>query len=172
MSAITSSEARASSSAATIGLLTLYGRLPTTRTRPAGGRGRPPGPPPPPPPPPAPPARRRAPPRPPAARAAPPARTPPPPPPPAPVAPRPAATPALDLVFSRVDAFTSTGVVFLAPDVNAGLLDAHAGCHQRLGAFGREAWPHYAPGVWVPHCTLAMDMADGLDRALGVARKG
>ena len=82
-----------------------------------------------------------------------------------------AATPALDVVFSRVDAFTSTGVVFLAPDVNAGLLDAHAGCHQRLGAFGREAWPHYAPGVWVPHCTLAMDIPDGLDRALGVARK-
>lgn len=48
-------------------------------------------------------------------------------------------------------------VLFLAPVPDPGLLAAHAALHTRLPPGGH---PHYAPGAWVPHVTLAKDLAD------------
>jgi 2'-5' RNA ligase len=77
-------------------------------------------------------------------------------------------TAPLPVVFERVDVFPETGVVFLAPRTDPRLLAVQARCHQRLAAHGRQAWPHYHPQAWVPHCTLAHDV-DG-PRALAHAR--
>jgi 2'-5' RNA ligase len=74
-------------------------------------------------------------------------------------------TAGLQIVFDRVDVFPTTGVVFLAPARDAALHDVQARWHQRLGVHGRYPWPHYAPGVWVPHCTLAQDLGSGDDLA-------
>jgi 2'-5' RNA ligase len=80
-------------------------------------------------------------------------------------------TPALPIVFDRVGTFDATGVVFLAPVASAALHDVQARCHRRLGEYGRQPWAHYAPDAWVPHCTLAQDLADAdaLVRARSVA---
>jgi 2'-5' RNA ligase superfamily len=74
------------------------------------------------------------------------------------------ATPVVDVVFPTMGSFPTTGVVFLALAENPRLLDVHARCHRALPALGRGAWPHYAPGVWIPHCTLAMDLGDAVER--------
>ncbi len=65
----------------------------------------------------------------------------------------------------------STGAVFLAPEANPGLAALHAGFHRRLAHLGTGAWDYYAPGLWVPHCTLATDLPEELTRtALAIAR--
>ncbi len=82
-----------------------------------------------------------------------------------------AETPAIDVVFPRVETFPSSGVVFLAPVADAGLLDAHARCHRTFAGLGRGAWPHYDHGAWAPHCTLAMDLETEMDRIVSVAQR-
>jgi 2'-5' RNA ligase len=78
----------------------------------------------------------------------------------------------VDIVFHAVASFASTGAVFLAPAPNQRLRDVHEHCHRMLAPFSHEAWPHYAVGVWVPHCTLAMDLdGEGLERVMHVARR-
>ena len=73
-------------------------------------------------------------------------------------------TPAVDVVFPTVGSFPTTGAVFLALAESPQLREVHARCHRALAALGRGAWPHYAPGVWVPHCTLAMDLGAAVAR--------
>jgi hypothetical protein len=75
--------------------------------------------------------------------------------------------------FPRVDVFSSTGVVFLAPDADEALSHAHAVCHHVLGPHGENPWPHYAVGAWIPHCTLAQDLetTDAVARARAVAAR-
>jgi 2'-5' RNA ligase len=82
-----------------------------------------------------------------------------------------AETRPIDIVFPAVGTFASTGVVLLAPEVDARLLDAHARCHRTVAGLGLGAWPHYAPGVWAPHCTLAMDLGAEMDDVLALARR-
>jgi len=48
------------------------------------------------------------------------------------------------------------GVVFLAPVVDAALLRLHRGWH----ALAPGGTAHYAPGAWVPHCTVGINLAD------------
>jgi 2'-5' RNA ligase len=82
-------------------------------------------------------------------------------------------TAPLPIVFDRVDVFPTTGVVFLSPVPDRTLSDVHARCQRRLSAYGRRPWPHYAPGAWVPHCTLAQDLesAGALAQARSVAER-
>jgi 2'-5' RNA ligase len=82
-------------------------------------------------------------------------------------------TAELPIAFDRIAVFPTTGVVFLAPVPDAALHDMQARCQRRLGAHGRQPWSHYAPDVWVPHCTLAQDLADAgaLARARAVAER-
>ena len=49
-------------------------------------------------------------------------------------------------------------VVYLALAPSAPLADLQAYVDARLAPLGRARWPHYAPGAWVPHCTVAMDL--------------
>ncbi len=46
-------------------------------------------------------------------------------------------------------------VVFAAPVVTSGLLDHHVRFHRTLATITSSSAPHYEPGLWVPHCTLA-----------------
>lgn len=50
------------------------------------------------------------------------------------------------------------GVLFLGVAVTAGLLDLHARTHAALAGQTAGLWPHYRPGYWVPHCTLAQGL--------------
>ena len=80
-------------------------------------------------------------------------------------------TAPLPITFASVGLFPSVAV-FLAPTPTSALLDLHVGFHRRLGQHGEAPWDHYRPGVWVPHCTLAMDLAnDQFGTALEIARR-
>jgi len=48
------------------------------------------------------------------------------------------------------------GAVFLAPVVDEALLRLHREWH----ALAPGGVPHYAPGAWVPHCTVGFRLAD------------
>ena len=48
--------------------------------------------------------------------------------------------------------------LFLAPVVTAPLLAVHVRLNDVLQERGIVQWPHYLPGSWVPHCTLAMNV--------------
>ena len=65
-------------------------------------------------------------------------------------------TPSLPVPFVGLGAFLAPArVLWAAPRVDRALLDLHEALHATL------AWPphpHYTPGRWVPHCTLADDM--------------
>jgi 2'-5' RNA ligase len=47
-------------------------------------------------------------------------------------------------------------VLWLGVTPTAELLAVHRAVHERLTAAGIEAWEHYRPGRWVPHCTVSM----------------
>lgn len=50
------------------------------------------------------------------------------------------------------------GILFLAAVATGPLLALHERVNDVLQAHGVDQWPHYLPGRWVPHCTLAMDL--------------
>jgi 2'-5' RNA ligase len=84
------------------------------------------------------------------------------------------AQPALPLSFQHLGLFTNPGLVaFVGPVVTAELLAFHASIHQALTGLS-EALPagiYYAPGLWVPHCSLAADFdAERLDDVLAICR--
>ena len=82
-----------------------------------------------------------------------------------------AETAPLPITLASVGLFP-TVAVFLAPTVTAELLDLHADVHRRFRHLGTAPWRYYAPGVWVPHCTLASDLApDQFATALEIARR-
>jgi len=62
--------------------------------------------------------------------------------------------PALRITFDRIRAFEGTPIVlWAAPRACPALEEAHASVHRLVDpALCR---PHYRPGTWVPHCTLA-----------------
>ena len=51
------------------------------------------------------------------------------------------------------------GVVFLAPVVSRHLLAVHGRFHESFARYEQFARAYYLPGNWVPHCTLAMNLA-------------
>lgn len=82
-----------------------------------------------------------------------------------------AETPPLPITLASVGLFPAVAV-FLAPTVTRELLGLHAGFHRRVERLGTSPWRHYAPGAWVPHCTLATDLGhDQFEPALGIARR-
>jgi 2'-5' RNA ligase len=65
------------------------------------------------------------------------------------------------LQLSSVGAFVSPEtVVFLGVTPTAAMLELNRRVHARLDVARVAAWPLYRPGIWVPHCTLAMRPAD------------
>ena len=77
------------------------------------------------------------------------------------------------LLFSSAGVFpTREGVIFLAPVVTPELLDLHERFHRAVVPTGLEADRHYLPGFWVPHCTLAVYLADWeMHSAVDIARE-
>ena len=79
--------------------------------------------------------------------------------------------PPLPIMLESVGVFPSVAV-FLAPTVSPALLSLHAQFHEKFGPHGDTPWDHYRPGAWVPHCTLAMDLAaEQFPAALEIARR-
>ena len=75
------------------------------------------------------------------------------------------------VTLASVRAFPA-GAVFLAPQENRELTRLHVGFHRRFAHLGTGAWHYYAPDLWVPHCTLAMDVTEDLmPMALEIARR-
>jgi len=63
---------------------------------------------------------------------------------------------AVVIAFSSIGLFpTKESVLFLAPVVSPGLLQLHRQYHALAANLGTGCRPHYLPGNWVPHCTLA-----------------
>ena len=63
--------------------------------------------------------------------------------------------------FEGVSTFpTGGGVVFLAPKLSSSLRTVHSRFHALARSFAGELSEYYAPGVWVPHCTLDMDLPE------------
>lgn len=54
---------------------------------------------------------------------------------------------------------TGQGVVYLAPVVTGHLLRLHERFSAQATAAGQTAHPYYQPGKWIPHCTVAHDLA-------------
>ena len=70
---------------------------------------------------------------------------------------------AIALRFSVLGCFPTSGVLHLAPAASPALTALHAALHEPPAPL---SLPHFRPGEWTPHCTLA----NGLDAAaLGAA---
>lgn len=80
--------------------------------------------------------------------------------------------PPLSLRLSAVGMFPGReGVLFLAPAVTQELLDLHCRYHSLASDWSDLVWPYYRPGVWFPHCTLAMALKESdLAQALQLVR--
>jgi 2'-5' RNA ligase len=64
------------------------------------------------------------------------------------------------ITFSHLGVFPAVeGVVFLAPTLTQHLARLHHGFHQQLAEAGLVADGYYQPDQWVPHCTIATDLA-------------
>ncbi|NJO83034.1 MAG: 2'-5' RNA ligase family protein [Blastochloris sp.] len=76
------------------------------------------------------------------------------------------------LQFAAVGAFPGNeGVVFLSPVPRLALLHLHQQFHTVLEPLGMRHNPHYLPGMWIPHCTIAIGVpADQVAAAVAVAR--
>lgn len=66
---------------------------------------------------------------------------------------------SLEMKFGSIGAFPGAeGVLFLSPTVTYGLLKLHESFHNVFDCYKKEVWNYYLPGLWVPHCTLAIDL--------------
>ena len=64
----------------------------------------------------------------------------------------------LSITLSHLGTFPSregTGAVFYGVTTTQRLLRFHNDFHQRLARIADRLRDYYAPGIWVPHCTLA-----------------
>lgn len=50
-------------------------------------------------------------------------------------------------------------VLFVAPVATSRLLQLHQDFHRAMAAFNNSCWDYYRPGNWVPHVTLAVNLA-------------
>jgi hypothetical protein len=67
-----------------------------------------------------------------------------------------AGSPALRITFAGLRFFEEPLVLFADPCFSKDLAAAHERVHRRIDP--RRCRPHYRPGAWVPHCTLAMEI--------------
>jgi 2'-5' RNA ligase len=80
------------------------------------------------------------------------------------------ATP-MSITLASVGFFPQVAI-FLAPTVTSELLGLQTDLHARFSRVAAAPWEHYRPGVWEPHCTLAMDFtAEQFTRGLEIARR-
>lgn len=79
----------------------------------------------------------------------------------------------MSLVFSHVGFIKSKmKTVFAAPVVTNSLLEYHRQFHDHFKNDGVNSWEHYLPENWIPHCTLAFDVAEEkVGQALSICTK-
>ncbi len=71
-----------------------------------------------------------------------------------------ARTPPMPIKLDAIGLFPTTqGVVYLAPVVTEALLGLHREYSVAAAASGHVSHLYYQPGKWIPHCTLAHDLA-------------
>ena len=71
--------------------------------------------------------------------------------------------PAFDLHLDRIDHFPGDeGVVFIGVVPQPDLLQVHEQVNGLLERLGAANLPHYQPGRWRPHCTVATDVPPAL----------
>lgn len=64
-----------------------------------------------------------------------------------------------ELNLSHIGIFnTDEGVVFLGPKVSDQLLSIHERFHESMQPYKEFVWSFYQPDLWVPHCTMAIDL--------------
>lgn len=70
-------------------------------------------------------------------------------------------TRSFPLTLSYLGIFTPSdhAILYLGVTVTTFLLDLHREFTTRLTPFMGEPWAYYTEGVWVPHCTLAMNVS-------------
>jgi 2'-5' RNA ligase len=76
----------------------------------------------------------------------------------------------LAIRFASIGIFAAgvRATIFLAPVADRLLLDLHDGLHREFADCLDRCVAHYRPGRWVPHLTLAQDVAvAGLPHAVG-----
>jgi 2'-5' RNA ligase len=80
------------------------------------------------------------------------------------------ATPSLPVILSSLGMFPGKeSVLFLAPVLDEELLELQRKVHSRLNEFTQSPWKMYAPGRWVPHCTLALKLPlESVTRAIEI----
>jgi 2'-5' RNA ligase len=63
------------------------------------------------------------------------------------------------MTFASLGAFTGeNSILFLAPIVTQALLTLHERVHTVVVAYVGNSDARYTPGVWIPHCTLALGL--------------
>jgi 2'-5' RNA ligase len=68
--------------------------------------------------------------------------------------------PAIEVSFDRIRTFDGPPLILWAdPEPKAALREIHDQIHSAIDP--RLSHPHYRPGRWVPHCTLAMRIHPG-----------
>ncbi len=78
-------------------------------------------------------------------------------------------TAPVPVTFTGVRTF-GAGVIFLAPEASRRLTALQARVWADVDPLAVGAWPNYAAGAWVPHCTLAMELgAVDVEAALAIA---
>jgi 2'-5' RNA ligase len=67
--------------------------------------------------------------------------------------------PSLDIQFTSLGSFdTSPIVLWLAPTPTSALNELHASVHELIDP--AKCWQSYRPGIWSPHCTVALRIAE------------
>ncbi|MBX3011703.1 MAG: 2'-5' RNA ligase family protein [Caldilineaceae bacterium] len=84
-----------------------------------------------------------------------------------------ATTAPLTVTLVAVGTFpASQGTVYLAPVVTVALLALHARFYTLLSAVGVTSHAYYAPGNWMPHCTVGIDVpAAQIGQAVALCRQ-
>lgn len=68
--------------------------------------------------------------------------------------------PGFSLNLCTLGTFIRSGTLFLAPSASMELIEFHANHYDRFSRYANEANPMYAPGAWVPHCTIASRLSE------------
>jgi 2'-5' RNA ligase len=82
-------------------------------------------------------------------------------------------TKEMPITLSAIGAFaTAEAVLFLTPAITQDLMDVHWDFHQMLGDLKMHAHAYYQPDRWVPHCTTAQNVEEGMvGKAFDVLRR-
>lgn len=77
----------------------------------------------------------------------------------------------LSLTFSFIGVFPK-GIVFWGINANTRLLQVHSRYQAAFTEFDGVSFALYHPGIWVPHCTLAMGLnQDEITRSVALAQR-